>query len=303
MNCKYQHIKYLFFIVLFLGALKTNAQQLTVKVDKPLIKIGEQFSLKLKLDNANTASVSALWNVADTFNTFEIVEAAKIDSASDKFTQEFLVTSFDSGMHTIPQFTVMLKNGRQLRSDSIIINVTNVDVSQMKDYNDIKDVLAPAEPKITWWLLLTVVSIVFALMITMYIIFSRKNKKPVKQKVNINLLDETIKRLAVLQQQQYFSGHQHKKYFTELTDLMHVFIDETSGKNTKQLTTAEWMVQLKNFKVNKPTEVAFFQLLRLSDAVKFAKYIPDNIVENEAIATAANFAKALWQLRYNKTFA
>jgi len=285
------------------SAAQMNAQALKASVDMPAIKLGQQFSLKLQLENADAASVSALWNVADTFNTFEVVEVRKADTTGSTINQEFLLTSFDSGPHIIPPFTVVLKDGRRITSNALVVEVTEIDISKMKDYHDIKDVLTPAEPETTWWLLITILAIVFAAMIGMYIFFSRKNKHPAKQKINNNLLDEALQQLATLKQKQYFGAHQHKKYFTELIHIMHSFIDGASNKSTKQLTTAEWMIQLKSFEVNKPTEVVFFQLLRVSDAVKFAKYIPDNNAEADSINTATAYAKALWQLRYNKTFA
>lgn len=301
MNFINKHIKYFFVAILFCLASNTYAQRLSATVDAPVIKLGEQLVLKLKLDGTSPNAVNQLWNVPDSLGAFEVVEAKKADSSQSEIVQEFVMTSFNTGNHKIPPFKVVLHNGMQFTTDSIAVQVREVDVSQLKDYHDIKDVIAIQEPEPTWKLLIIVLSIVFVVMAVLYFLFYRKKKKPEVKTISLNLLDNTLSKINEIHQQQYFQKNQHKKFYSELIDTVHVFSDELASQNTKQLTTSEWMIRLNSFSINKDIESQFFQTLRISDAVKFAKYIPDNNKEKESVDATVSFVKALWQLRYSKS--
>lgn len=57
-------------------------------------------------------------------------------------------------------------------------------------------------------------------------------------------------------------------------------------QHSLQQTTDEWMVTLQPLPIDNETKTSFFQVLRLADTVKFARYLPhsrDNETSVEVI--------------------
>ena len=65
-----------------------------------------------------------------------------------------------------------------------------------------------------------------------------------------------------------------KEYFSRLSGIFRLYIFRKKGLLSLQKTTDDLVVQLKDIQLSKEQFEALSQSLRLSDFVKFAKYIP-----------------------------
>ncbi len=65
-----------------------------------------------------------------------------------------------------------------------------------------------------------------------------------------------------------------KLYYSKLTDIFRLYIFQKKGILSLQKTTDDLVIQLKSLNLNKEQFDKLSQSLRLSDFVKFAKYIP-----------------------------
>ena len=82
---------------------------------------------------------------------------------------------------------------------------------------------------------------------------------------------------------------QAKWYYTELNDILRVFVLRKLNIATMEKTNEELILQLRQLNLSKDTFSQLAQALRMSDYVKFAKYQPgdeDNQRNYEVIQSA-----------------
>lgn len=261
----------LFFIGLFLAQLLTAQNVTTIKatVDKNKILIGEPIELKVE---ANFFSGSVInFPSVDTIEHFEFLGEASIDtvkrSNSTTITGVYKITSFDSGHWVIPSFII----AGGIKTDTILVDVVFSDFDPKQEYHDIKDILdvEVKEDKKNWWWY--VASGVLALALLLYFLLKKKKvvAAPVPKKM-INAYEEAMRQLDHLQNENPAA----KQYYSTLTEIFRLYIFRRKGLLSLQKTTDDLVIQLRDLNLNKEQFDKLSQALRLSDFVKFAKYIP-----------------------------
>ena len=92
--------------------------------------------------------------------------------------------------------------------------------------------------------------------------------------------------------------HQYKQLFTQLIVITRNFSDAQLQISTLTKTTDEYMVLLKGKVGNEPTQVQYYQLLRLADAVKFAKFQPAESECLQALQAAKTLVTTIHSFNY-----
>jgi len=301
-SCKWS-LGCLCFVVLCLLSLQSLAQRVTTTTNKSTIRIGEQFELKLTVDPAanSTLLLETWFNLPDSFNHFEVLQRLPIDTievgGAKSFTQKILITSYDTGTFKLPEFAVKLVGNKTLTSLPLPIKVLPVNISNMQDYNDIKEIIE-VEPETDWWLWGKIgVGALLLLLLIAFVIrrfFSKSSNKPIK-KIAVSVHD-VLQQIDALQP--LIASQQYKLFFTSLITITRNFSDAQLGLTSLTKTTDEYMVLLKGKVGNAPTQVQYYQLLRLSDAVKFAKYQPATTECDQAIHAAKTFVTTIHSFNY-----
>lgn len=266
------------YIMLLFLSLSSSAQKISAIVSRDKIRLGEQFNLTLKVEpTSNTPLLIDNWfNIPDTFQNFQVVSRQPIDTidiASTKsYTQIITLTSFDTGKHSIPTFTVTVGN-KQLQTQEIPITVIPIDVSMKKDYNDIKDILEP-EPEQDYIIWIAVVAVVILVIILFFIIkWLLQRKKPnTIVPAKVLTLDDALQKLNELES--LYQSHQYQLFFIELIAICKGFSDNQLHITTQSKTTAEYIILLKQKINDKHLLHQYTHLLHWADKVKFAKAIP-----------------------------
>jgi LPXTG-motif cell wall-anchored protein len=239
-------------------------------VDKNKILIGEPFQLTIEA-SLSPESVISFVDV-DTIEHFEFAGKPVIDTinkdGSTTIKGIYKLTSFDSGHWVIPSFIL----SPAVKTDTIPIDVVFSDFDPTKDYHDIKGIIEikPEEKKQWWWYVAG-----GALLLVLLLIYLLRKKKPrpaLVVKENINAYEEAMKQLAQLQTDR----PETKQYHSKLTDIFRLYIFRKKGILSLQKTTDDLVVQLRSLNLSKEQFDRLSQSLRLSDFVKFAKYVPSN---------------------------
>jgi hypothetical protein len=271
-------LKILFFLLLISSL--TYAQKVSVTTDTTNIRIGEQFLFKIVIkDTANVIFPEKLENLT----SLEVVKDVKIDTFKNSLIKKYLMTGFDSGAFYIPTQQIFIKN-RAYLSDSVLINVATVAVDTTKQkmfpikaiqseplvYDDFK-------PYIIWVVLAI-------LLIGLFIYYLKNRKKPeIKAVEIINTLppfEEALEKLQELDNKLLWQNNEIKKYYSELTEIVRVFIEKELEIPALEITTHELVSLLsdynnpKNIKPAKETIRKLNALLQEADLVKFAKSTP-----------------------------
>ena len=257
---------------IFCSVLAT-AQQTTVKasVDKPAILIGEQINLRLEADIPSNQPIRFFQ--LDSLPHFEILEKQKIDTSDTEggtlLVQVIRITSFDSGHWVIPQFVI----GGSLATDSIGIDVGYTSFDPNQPYHDIKDIIEakPEEPKKkqTWWYYIAGGVL---LIVLLALLLLRKKKKPEIQIAEPppDAYKIAMAELEILKKEKGDARY----YYSKLVDIFRVYVHDKKDIHSMQQTSDDLVVQLRDLKMPKAQFDRLAQSLRLSDYVKFAKYVP-----------------------------
>ena len=251
------------------------SQSIKAEVDRDKILIGEQIKIKLSVQGGN---VGMSWfNFPDSIPHLEIVQKGKIDTvangAATDYYQIISITSFDSGAWEFPPLFI---NGVNQSTPAFNISVLPVDVSQMQDYNDIKDI-EEVQMETNWLIIAFIAALtLFSIGMVYWLIKKKKNAVVVRPSLRGNLspLDWALAELNKLSQQQVQTPSEVKKYYSDLTSISRTFFNMQLQQQSFHQTTDEWMIALQPLSVDNETRISFFQFLRLADTVKFAKYQP-----------------------------
>jgi len=252
--------------------------------------IGEP--VELKLEARVPADTDAKWFPVDSIAHFEFIDKGKIDTAitadSRTYRQTLLITSFDSGRWALPSFPLAIGNKEYL-TDSLPVSVAYSNFDPKADYHDIKDIIEvenTATRYINWVLLALAILSLLAI-----IYFGRKKitkaqapvvKKPVSK---LSPLQEALQALDNLQQRGYTEQSRTKVFHTELNDILRSYLYRKTNIATMEKTSGELMLQLKQFTLPAGDFTGLAQVLRMNDAVKFAKYQPSATENEQALET------------------
>ena len=288
-----------FFLLVVLSSVTSQLFSQTAKagVDRAKIFIGEQVRLKLAVEGGRAGL--RWFTFPDSLNHFEIIKRSKIDTvlngSTTNYYQTITITSFDSGRWEFPS---LFLPGVMQPTPPIAIDVMPVDVSQMQDYNDIKDIIEVTQEND--WLIVGMVAVITLLSIAMiWWLFIKKKKVMVERrpaKGTLSPLDWALAELNKLKSQTLDSPLEVKRYYTGLTDISRTFFSRQFSQDSMQQTTDEWMIALQPLAVDNEAKTSFFQVLRLADTVKFAKYLPhsrDNETSVEVIKNMLQKASLL----------
>lgn len=278
------------------------SQNIFVKasVDKNNILIGEP--IQLTLEASVPMGMNATWFPLDSLAHFEFINKAKIDSVQNidekAFTQVLTITSFDSGYWHIPSLALEV-NGKLYVTDSLPVTVaySNFDASQ--DYHDIKDIyeVENADTKYINWIIgaLALVSLL-AVILFLRKKYADKREAPKKVFSHLSPVDEALEALKALQAEGLPEKGETKLYYTRMTDILRWFVYRKSNIGTMEKTSEELMMQLKQSGLSQDEFIALVQTLRLGDAVKFAKFVPDNLTNSESLRVIQTSVQSLNKL-------
>jgi BatD DUF11 like domain len=253
-----------------------------VSVNRTRILLGEQIELTLRLETLQ-GEQSVQWpQLPDSLNHFEVLKRTPLDSIVSgnnlTYTQTLTLTSFDSGHWVLPSVS-FIAGKKSVKTDSLEIDVTNV-VLKGKDYNDIKEIIEVPDPGFDWkkWLPY-IIGIVLVAALVLYWLSNRKKKPVVEKPVSRSTAyDEAMVELKKLKGEQLPEKGEVKQFYSRLYDIYRIYLGRYSGTKLMQSTTDDLLVKMKD-KLPSASFSRIAEVLRISDAVKFAKY-PSSVSES-----------------------
>jgi hypothetical protein len=289
-----------------------QAQNINASVNRNSILIGEQIKLVLTADNVDVKKHPIVqWpQIPDTFNHFEVIEKGKIDTVSkngvNHYEQPYILTSFDEGFWDIPAFNVLFskrspRNPVSLNTPSIKIKVFPADISRLKNYHDIKNIVqTPKESDHSQTKTNSVIALiaVIVLIIVLWAVLKRRRikSKTLEKKGMLNSIDWILEQLTLLEKKQIPDKDAVKEYYHQLYQLCRQYFSIEFDINVLYCTTEEWVGILEGVELDKKNKAAFYELVKKADSVRFAdRDIAEK--QNEEISTARNFVKALHRLK------
>jgi hypothetical protein len=256
----------------------------TAKLDSSLLLIGKQTNLHLSLvsDQKHPALLPVL---SDTImKGIEIVDIKKpdtvqLDNDRIQIDQDYIVTSFDSGLYYIPPF-IAIEQMDTVLSNSLMLKVFTVpvDSASVENLADIKEVLKPQFVWSDYAYILYILLTMGALTLVGYYLWKYLKKK--KETVVIPpelLLPPDVAALQALdriKQEKLWQQGREKEFYTQLTDALRNYIDRRYDIAAPEMTSSEIVTSLTAIKCEKSSVSHLNQIFVIADLVKFAKFKP-----------------------------
>jgi hypothetical protein len=145
------------------------------------------------------------------------------------------------------------------------------------DIKDIMDVKKPIESKWYWYLIFALV------LVLLFLLFFPKSKK--KEVPGFQPDAGAYKSaMAQLQQLQSREYKDPKQFYTELIQIFRTYLHKRKNIQSFSKTTDDLAIQLKTLEMDDKNYTPLLQTLRMSDLVKFARFIPAEKDQNESLS-------------------
>ena len=271
-----------------LNGMLLFAQETSLKltIDTAKLLIGDQTTFRISL--SHKPGIRVEWPVLhDTLiKGMEVLKMFPVDTVAMSMQlvsqqQKYLVTSFDSGHHSIPSQKIILHDGPvadTLVTDSLAFDVFTIPVDTSKAIFDIK---APYGAPLTFREILPWIGILMAMMLlfflSVYIMRRIRKNKPI---IPVRRFEEpphviALRELDRLKEQKLWQNGMIKEYYTRLTDIVRVYIEHRFLVPAMEQTSDEILGSISGFLVDEEaTYAALTDLLTLADLVKFARALP-----------------------------
>ena len=301
MNINFRHISAIGFLWIIFAFRITDAyaQKAVLSLDTSSIRIGERVSLRLNATLPKSASI--YWPIiADTLTAkVEVASKSKVDTNATSrnefvnYSQTILITSFDTGFHYIPPFTIHYSyagdaSRHELLSEGVYLKVRTVEVDTTRAIRDIRGpIQAPLSfaEMVPYLAGLAVIGFIIGL-IWYYLWRKRMNKPlfPVITRTQGPPWQMALQSLDSLEEKKLWQNGKIKEYYSELTDIIRHYLNQQHGIEAMEMITAEILAAYDSAGLKTDARSILNNILVQADYVKFAKAIPLNN-ENELSMT------------------
>lgn len=288
----------LLFVLLSSAAMAQNA---SVRAEKYRMRIGEQIELLLKAEASEGQKI--IWPVvSDSIGPFfDVISRDTIDTVAASgsgiaLEQRIQITSFDSGMHSLPVFDFLFINPtndtQSVLSDVLSIEVLTIPVDTTKAIKDIRG-LEDVPEDFTDLILYSLLALFIVAGIGLGIYYYNKRRKPVVVQVPKGPVtppwEIALAAFERIEKEAAWKSGNDKLYHSSIADTLREYIEAQLKLPALESTTDETLLLLKR-SLNQTEVIELIrQVLTLADLVKFAKEKPLPAEHERSLTLARQF--------------
>jgi len=263
------------------------AQKTEIKLDTNNILLGDQIQLIIGITLPENARVS-FPTLADTLTKdIEIVKIGKIDTNAlgnntMRYSQNITITAFDSGYFVVPplSFTYSFPpdtTSSYAETEAMLLEVKKVPINEQEDIKDLKDIFgAPLTFREILPYLLLGIGVIALVFLAIWLLkkYRKKEKIFFVKKPVLPPHIEALEALEKLKHKKLWQNNFVKEYYSELTDIIRLYLERAFEINALEMTTEEIKQALTPKHIDETLKVELKKVLELADLVKFAKFFP-----------------------------
>ena len=285
----------------FTGTVLAQTSSVKASLSPEHVLMGEPAVLKVELRTTADRPLTGWFTLPDSFNHLEILVRSPVDSVAEAsfttYRQTFTITGFDQGVWMIPALGIRI-NKKIVYTDSLALTIVPV---QLKDssYHDIREIIDVPDTKTPWWYWVAGIVSLAVLGILIWLWLKSRTGKPIHAGAHFSALsplEEALSKLRGLEAEQLADQEEWKKYYSVLTGIFKVYIERRFNSPALQKTTGELLLLL-NGMLGKQMVGETAEALRISDAVKFARYQPGKDAAFASLHTVEKVIRALDHLK------
>jgi hypothetical protein len=272
--------------------------EVTARIERDTILIGDQLNYIQEVTQDRNIRV---WfpEYADTLtDRIEILERSKrdtvyLDNDLLAIRQSYLITSFDSGTYEIPEQPFRVESAafnKVVFSNPLALEVRSMEIDTTRAIYDIKmPYTAPIRFSDIWpYVLIALLAGIVVLLVWKWLRDRRRKKRgfiPPRSAEPAHIY--ALRELDRLKEDKLWQNNQVKAYYTRLTEILRIYIEQRYIIRALEETTEEILHDLRKVGFNDNRLYNKLEdLLKMADLVKFARWkpVPE---ENETALLAA----------------
>lgn len=276
------------------------------QINRDTIKMGERLTFELNMMAPEGFEV--FWpDWGDTLSkSVEIISKSTIqqqplDAAGNVWMkQDIIVTSFDTGVNLIPSINLQFSP----MGDTTVFTATSAVLSfyvqpvAIDTTASFKPIKGPRKAPITFlevlpWII-GVLGVLGIIALALWYFLRRQRKTspiPIFEKPKIPAYKVAIEALEELRHRKLWQSGHIKAYYSELTDIVRIYIEEQFGVQAVEMTTSEILIGIKPLNINEDALSKLRYCLQLADLVKFAKAEPSPLENDICLDHSIVFVK------------
>lgn len=279
------------FSFLFFFSFTCEAQIIETRLDAKRINIGDvmTFSYNIPIDKISGEFSKPSFVSEDTLELVSQKYDTIVKDGKKIIEIKYFLTSFVPGNHSIKMNNAKEQNFEVLSYP--------IDTNKIL----IKDIKANAKEPIT---IKEIMPIIIAILLVVAVIFAsiyfyklwKKNRglniKDIFSKPEIVLPAHilALNRFEELRLKRLCQNGRNKEYYSELSDILREYLFNRFNLTAIEMTTDEILSSINSFEEIDDNSIGLLDyVLKSSDLVKFAKYIPDNFIDDKCLKNAISF--------------
>jgi hypothetical protein len=285
------------------ASLSGQDLSITAKPEKPQILIGDQIHFTVSVTVPKTAKVR-LSVARDTLTDKVIIlkvpvrDSVLLANGNKTITDDYLITSFDSGNYVIPPFQGEITEAGLIRncfSNISALSVTRPTLAPADTTDVIYDVIGPREAPVTFREILPWIIIVIVMSLIVWLLARFLPRNPLRKLIKKEKPAEpahlvAYRELELLRKDELWQKGEVKEYYSRLSDILRRYIDGRFAIQSPELTTDETVRKLQRSGFIKNDVLSIVKLiLSDSDMVKFAKFLPEEETNRSSLENATRF--------------
>ncbi len=298
-------------LILCLGTATSQNVVLNAEIDTFQMMIGEQTRIRLELSVDTGYKVKMPDLDKELMSGIEILETKRdIKSLNNNrrnlYTDEYLITSFDSTLYSIPPFKVMVDSSEYLSNPlALAVYTMPIDTANLQNICGPKDVW---DVELTWEeyrdsVHLGIILLFLALALAWVVVRFVKNK-PIIRIVKIKPKEPShivaLNKIECIKNDDTWKDDENvKEYYTRLTDALREYMSSRFGFNATEMTTSEILDCLRGID-NKENMAELKEILETADLVKFAKLHPTTNENSRNMENAIDYVNVTKNIEEEK---
>ncbi len=276
-------------------------------MDSTYIFIGDQVQVQLLLDSAlNATDIQTDFSVFDSIPELEVVRYSEWNpvgvnraSGTGLYEQRIVITSFESGAHTLPAIPIRYKiNGQEqvALTNTPRIEVGTIGVTDSTQLTPIKGIVE--EPRTLEDFLPYLIGVAaIGLLVALFFVLrrlSRKQETPPPPPVVLKPYEIALQKLETLEAAQLWQRGSIKAYQSELTFIIREYLENQFKIPALENTTDEIISSLQQYGFAPAWQERLRTLFQNADLVKFAKAEPPIHIHEDGMREALAF---VWETK------
>ncbi len=260
-------------------AISANAATVTSTLSPMTAHVGDELSFVVSVQGAEGKPVSFPMPSSGGFEGFELLH---VDSTRHKEnTLEYSLSIYDTGSYTLFPQTVVVGQGAQAETLRTVEHKVRIESLLSHADTSLRAIKPYAEHPFQWRELLAywwIVALAAAGLLGWWIWKKYFRKAPIEElEPPVPLLppyEEAVRGLIALREEKYPQRGMMKEFYSEFSHVMRRYLERRYEFPALEMTTFELEYYFEDTAFPKELRTRLLPLLRESDLVKFAKFIP-----------------------------